>query len=80
MPHEISSFDTARDKDKFWLCLDVEIALLFDETVQTDLLTLSILGFFDIGLRTFEEDHTLCLCRLDLAFVSIKSKKYIELP
>jgi len=55
------------DKDKFGLSWDIEVSLLLRETVQTNLLTLSITVFLNIGLGAFKDNLTLRLGSLTIS-------------
>ena len=54
----------ADDKDELSFSGDVVAAFLLAETAQTDLLTLGITVFFDIGFCALEDDFTLLLIGL----------------
>jgi hypothetical protein len=60
------------DKDKFGLSGDIKVSLFLGETVQADLLALSLLVLFDIGLCTFEDDLTFCLGSLAISVCTRK--------
>ena len=54
----------ADDKDELGLLFDVEGALLFAQTVETNLLALCIAILFDVGLCALEYDAALFLIGL----------------
>lgn len=54
----------ADDEGKLWLGRDVEGAVLLAQARQTDLLTLGIAVFFDVGFRALEDDTAFFLVGL----------------
>lgn len=55
----------ADDEDQLGLILNVEVTLLAGNTVEADLLTLSVAVLLDVGLGTLEDDTTLLLVGLN---------------
>lgn len=54
----------AEDKDQFWLLFDVEGAVLSAQSSKSDLLSLCVAIFLDIGFGALEDDTTFFLVRL----------------
>lgn len=55
----------ADDEDQLGLILNVEVTLLAGNTVEADLLALSVAVLLDVGLGTLEDDTTLLLVGLN---------------
>ena len=80
MQTQYSPLDTD-NKDQFGLIRDVEVSFMTSNTSKTDLFTLRITVFLDVGFGALEDDSALLLVGLYLIFLqsALLSKVYCQL-